>query len=467
MEAEDYETNRNLTLMFFLEKLLDKGGGPRSLHDLSCQFGTKGFSREMRQIAGGSQAGLRRFFKQYPSLFTVEGDVVSITNTHSSSLSNGSDSRDYVQEAVQYFEARLEQYGPGTEVPIKSLLGHRSQAPPEVRHVSGQHVKEFRDFLAKHSDTFVIRDDDIIYLKKYQGCTTLQYKEDISTTPKLDPQLTNQLLSTIREHLETEEEEMAVSDLFDMISSKGLPIIKRQQDLTTFLKMHSHLFRVIAGKVSLIPIKHQQPTSPAKPRITAQVLEGNQQSQSLKQRVNSVVLKVLADNSDRDKTSPTPQNNTVQDDVRMNVFQRSRVILSYRESLQVLEEIIRRGEAISVDCEGINLSTPSKGQISLVQLAVMSGQAYILDVSTDPKIWEEGQLKAVLECNHVIKVLHDCRNISSVLNAQHGIHLCNVFDAQVTGKCYLYCNCILIALDFSRLPTQSLRCKKTANQFTK
>ena len=34
-----------------------------------------------------------------------------------------------------FFSLRLDQYGPGTEVPIKSLLGHRSQAPPEVRHV--------------------------------------------------------------------------------------------------------------------------------------------------------------------------------------------------------------------------------------------------------------------------------------------------------------------------------------------
>ena len=78
MESEDYETHRNLTLMFFLEKLLEKGGSQRSFHDLSCQFGTKGFSREMRQIAGGSQAGLGQFFKQYPSLFMVEGDIVSL-----------------------------------------------------------------------------------------------------------------------------------------------------------------------------------------------------------------------------------------------------------------------------------------------------------------------------------------------------------------------------------------------------
>jgi exonuclease 3'-5' domain-containing protein 1 len=32
--------------------------------------------------------------------------------------------RDYAQEAVEYFSNKLMQYGPGTEVPIKSLLGN-------------------------------------------------------------------------------------------------------------------------------------------------------------------------------------------------------------------------------------------------------------------------------------------------------------------------------------------------------
>ena len=64
----------------------------------------------------------------------------------------------------------MKAYGPGTEVPIKSLLGHRSQAPPEVRHISGQHVKEFKEFLAKFPDDFVIREeDDVIYLKEDEG----------------------------------------------------------------------------------------------------------------------------------------------------------------------------------------------------------------------------------------------------------------------------------------------------------
>lgn len=139
MESQDYEHHRNLTLMFFFEKLLEKGG-PRTLHDLSCQFGTKGFSKEMRQIAGGSQSGLKKFLQQYPSLFTVDGEWVSITQTIKVQGTNNDGSaadRDYAIEAVEYFKNKLRQYGAGTEVPIKSLLGHRSQAPPEVRQISG------------------------------------------------------------------------------------------------------------------------------------------------------------------------------------------------------------------------------------------------------------------------------------------------------------------------------------------
>ena len=42
-----------------------------------------------------------------------------------------------------------------------------------------------------------------------------------------------------------------------------------------------------------------------------------------------------------------------------------------------------------------------------------------------------GRLKEVLECPDIIKVFHDCRNDSGVLNSQHGILLQNIFDTQV------------------------------------
>lgn len=132
MDSRDYDSVRNQTLLFFFEHLMSKGLS-RTLHDLSCQFGTKGFTKEMRQIAGGSQAGLKKFLLQYPSLFTVDGDTVHVTSYVSSSnpddpASKSASGRDYAKEAALYFVDKLKQYGAGTEVPVKSLLGHRSQA---------------------------------------------------------------------------------------------------------------------------------------------------------------------------------------------------------------------------------------------------------------------------------------------------------------------------------------------------
>ena len=88
------------------------------------------------------------------------------------------------------------QYGAGTEVPIKSLLGHRSQAPPEVRHISGQHVKEFRDFLARYPEDFVVK-EEIVYLREYEGKITTTFRE--SEEFKIDPIVTNQFLTFFRE----------------------------------------------------------------------------------------------------------------------------------------------------------------------------------------------------------------------------------------------------------------------------
>ena len=125
--------------------------------------------------------------------------------------------------------------------------------------MAGQHVKEFRDFLAKHSKTFVVRDDDIIYLTKYQGCTTTRISDSPidNSTSKLDPQVTNELLSTIRSFLQYHGGQVSVQELFEgLVAQEGLDalLIKRQQDLITFLKMHSHLFKVTGGQVSLIPM---------------------------------------------------------------------------------------------------------------------------------------------------------------------------------------------------------------------
>lgn len=85
-------------------------------------------------------AGLKKFLAQYPSIFLIEGDHVVVNNFEKPTKDDTYGTigtRDYIQESKDYFKHKLLQYGIGTEVPIKSLLGHRSQASPQIRHISG------------------------------------------------------------------------------------------------------------------------------------------------------------------------------------------------------------------------------------------------------------------------------------------------------------------------------------------
>lgn len=91
-------------------------------------------------VLGSFFTGLKKFLAQYPSIFLVDGDYVQVNcYQHSNSDDGGfGGRRDYIQEAKDYFKNKLLQYGVGVEVPVRSLLGHRSQASPQVRHISGK-----------------------------------------------------------------------------------------------------------------------------------------------------------------------------------------------------------------------------------------------------------------------------------------------------------------------------------------
>jgi exonuclease 3'-5' domain-containing protein 1 len=512
MESHDYEHYRNLTLMFFFEKLLEKGG-PRTLHDLSCQFGTKGFSKEMRQIAGGSQSGLRKFLQQYPSLFTVDGEWVSITQTIkvAGDGGGGPGDRDYVNEAVDYFKNKLRQYGAGTEVPIKSLLGHRSQAPPEVRHISGQHVKEFKDFLARYPEEFVVK-EEIVFLKEYEGKITSTFREPDEY--KVDPVVTNQFLQFFRETVDSKGP-LHVDQLFELTSNHfnvdlWSTLFKTPQDLCTFLKIYAHLFHVQANIITLVPQKTYAPvminSTPAVPRYNVSSPQNQNiippprkeplspkhsggssngssspvtnkidsprdnpmslNQQTLKQRVNMVVMRMIAQNSDHDQRAGNIMNTRTADGdpqkmvnhsqfnqqqyqqqqqyqpqlmqqqqppesreaLKYKVLQVSRVVVSVRESSQLVDDLLRAGQPVGFDGEGVNLGP--KGQLTLVQISTFNGQVIIFDVQTTPAIMTQGGLKRLLESEHIIKVVHDCRNDSAALYFQCDVQVRNVFDTQ-------------------------------------
>ena len=71
------EDAKNMALLFFMDHLMQKSG-KRTIHDLSCQFGARGFTEEMREAVGTTQEGLTEFLSQFPSLFSLSGDEVCI-----------------------------------------------------------------------------------------------------------------------------------------------------------------------------------------------------------------------------------------------------------------------------------------------------------------------------------------------------------------------------------------------------
>ncbi|KAK4878762.1 hypothetical protein RN001_011268 [Aquatica leii] len=391
MDSKQYEQARNQTLLFFLERLLNKGE-PLTLHDLSCQFGSRGFTKEMRQIAGGSQNGVKKFLLQYPLLFSINGDYVNINMSQSQDKHVGSGNKDYADQAVEYFSKKLAQYGEGTEVPIRSLLGHRSQASPEVRHVSGQHFHEFREFLLKHPDSYVVSDEnETVTLRNYNSIKSHTQELHLNQVITIDPEIGNRLRQLKQVQAETEGED-----------------------------------------------------NPAK-----RTLKNVNYNQSLNQRINTLTLKTLQEDTGRDRQKLLKQSQNDSDTWKVKLFQSTRVICSVHECQMVTNDIIRRCTNINADswpftenkvvigfdCRGINLGL--KGQMTLMQIATMSGSIYVFDLISCPAMIDTG-LRKILESPYVVKIMHDCRNDSVKLYQQFNITLQTIFDTQAAYSVLLY-----------------------------
>ena len=79
-----------------------------------------------------------------------------------------------------------------------------------------------------------------------------------------------------------------------------------------------------------------------------------------------------------------------------------RVVISTRESLQIVEDILSAGQPVGLDGEGVNHGP--KGKLSLLQVSRLGGEVVIFDVQTNPALITQGGLKSLLESEHIIKV---------------------------------------------------------------
>merc|ERR1711936_126972 len=374
------------------------------------------------------------------------------------------------------------------------------------RHISGQHVKEFKDFLARYPEEFVVK-EEIVFLKEYEGKITSTFREP--EEHRIDPVVTNQFIQFFRETVDTRGP-LHVDQLFELVSNHfnidlWSTLFKTPQDLLTFLKIYSHLFHVQASIITLVPQKpytnqpsvrpinqpepsnqmvgqtsNQQPGTPQpinQNLVRREVREGGESprlssspngsssprdspvslnQQTLKQRVNMVVMRMIAQNSDADqRVSPREEtggrgeprpvgsghgpyqpphmqagqgNGESREAVKQRVLGVSRVVVSARESAAIVEELLRAGQPVGFDGEGVNLGP--KGQLTLVQISTVGGQVIIFDVQTCPALISQGGLQRLLESENIIKVVHDCRNDSAALYFQYDVSIKNVFDTQ-------------------------------------
>ena len=318
--------------------------------------------------------------------------------------------------------------------------------------------------------------EEIVFLKEYEGkiTTTFQECEEF----KIDPVVTNQFLTYFRETVD-QKGPLHIDQLFELVTNHfninlWSTLFKTPQDLCTFLKIYSHLFHVQANMITLVPHKpyaqsqlvssytkhnqnqqqphhnnhqeHQRQQNPAalgsseslsgktcqspgmsvspvrtppkadSPRDRESAV--NLSQATLKQRVNLVVMRMIAQNSDQDqrnqgtreagqeaRSGPQPVQPVVVESremVKHKVLQVSRVVVSIRESLQIVEDILRAGQPVGLDGEGVNLGP--KGQLTLLQISRLGGEVIIFDVQTTPALVTQGGLQSLLESEHIIKV---------------------------------------------------------------
>lgn len=235
-----------------------------------------------------------------------------------------------------------------------------------------------------------------------------------------------------------------VDELLEAVS-KSYPreswvsLFSTSHDLSTFFKLHSNIFHVQSNIVDIIPYnlrkaaenssesttnstntKTQEPSSISPPSS----LQPPQERQSLKQRVNSIVMKTLAENTGRDRVPSVPDTPTkeVTSPSKMRVLQSTRVVSSIKESAAIVSDILSSQRVVSFDLEGVNVGgnngevpvfltvyltnklTLSSFKVTLAVLGLSTGLIYIFDLITCPAIMTQGLLANLLESKDIVKV---------------------------------------------------------------
>ena len=78
------------------------------------------------------------------------------------------------------------------------------------------------------------------------------------------------------------------------------------------------------------------------------------------------------------------------------------LIESIRRCREVIE-VLKTYEVISVDAEGVNLG--KEGPLTLLQIGTPDEKVYLFDVLTNKRLFEDGNLKMILQSPQIVKVM--------------------------------------------------------------
>lgn len=142
-------------------------------------------------------------------------------------------------------------------------------------------------------------------------------------------------------------------------------------------------------------------------------------------------------------TMPSSFDYFIDDTWKAKILRNTHVISTVSDSLLVTKDILNFNSTgsqavVSFDCKGARLG--AYGKITLMQIGTTCGKAFLFDVQTCPQMVTDGGLRALLESDRVIKVIHDCRYVSVNLYNQFQIKLRNVFDTQCAYAILQYQN---------------------------
>jgi len=116
------------------------------------------------------------------------------------------------------------------------------------------------------------------------------------------------------------------------------------------------------------------------PASTSQPQSSSPGNRSLKQRVNSILIQTLNENTEKDyNTHPSGQKRS-EERSRSSILSNLTIITYRRKSREVVDYLLQQ-DFLGVDCEGVNLGID--GRVTLVQVAIPDGAVFIFDLLSE------------------------------------------------------------------------------------